>query len=302
MTTIESTAEQHPALDDVHPSSSGGSITLVIPPAAALVPARARQVGGLARVHPYWSGIASTPDLTTGASPNWGAGTVKSVVPASSVTFHRRSGSFQALSVKTGRTISGIGPHELAQSEELEADPFCVDFDLQGLNICWKDGPSYTPDYHAHNAVRGLVAGEIKAHASYFADPEYATIMTNAARTLSSVGIAFDKIDASALHENVVRRRNVRRAYGDRFTGFSPRQRDDVLAAIDRDGEVPLGRIHNILGNDPRVGQQIVHAFLCRRVLAYDLDLPVTPVTTVRAAPRASADYDIRAIRETEPA
>lgn len=302
MTTTQSTTDQPPALDDVHLAAAGGFVTLVIPPAATLVPARARQVGGLARIHPYWSGVASTPDVTTAVSPNWGAGTVESVIPASSVTFHRRRGSFQALSVKTGRTISGIGPHELAQSEELEVDPYCVDFDLQGLNVWWKDGPSYTPDYHAHHAIKGLVAGEVKAHASYFADPQYAPIMTNAARTFPAVGIAFDKVDASALHANVVRRRNVRRAYGDRFTTFSPAQRDNVLAAIDRDGEVPLGRIHNILGNDPRVGQQIVHALLCRRLLAYNLDLPVTAVTTVRAAPRVSAHYDIRAIRETEPA
>lgn len=283
-------------------SAEAFHLTLVVPPAATLAPQRVREVGGVSRIHPYWSGVSTVPDVTTGPAPAWGAGTVMSIAAASAVTFHRRSGSFQALSVKTGRTISGIGPHEMVQSEELEVDPIWVDFELQGLNVTWGDGPSYTPDFHGHHAGSGIVAGEVKAHRSYFENPEYAPIMSHAARTFPSVGIGFQKVDASLLHANVVRRSNVRRAYCDRFTEFSPAQSERVLDAIDSEGEVALGRIHNILGNDPRTSQQIVHALLCRRLLAYDLDLPVNAATTVRAAPRTEASYDIRAIHETEPA
>ena len=92
----------------------------------------------------------------------------------------------------------------------------------------------------------------------------------------------------------------MRRAYCDRFTAASADQRDTVCATIAREGEVPLGRIHRILSHDPRTAQQMVHALLCRRLLAYDLDQPVTPATTIRAAPRATNTINIRTIKVTE--
>lgn len=278
-----------------------GVVTLVIPPVATLAPARASRVGGVARVHPHWNGLTSEPAIAAGPVANWGPGVVTSFEPPLAITFHRRSGSFAGLSAKTGETMSGIGPHEQAQAEELEVDPVWSDFRLQGGVITWTDG-HYTFDFLAHHVVDGLVAGEVKADASWFLDPDYAVLMANAARTLAGVGIVFRKVHGGALHGNVVRRRNVRRAYCNRFTSVPDSRRQAVEAELADGREMRLGDVHRILGNDPRASQQLVDALMVNRVLTYDLDLPVHDDTVVRAAPPVGDHADIRNLELVEAA
>lgn len=277
------------------------TVTLVIPPAASLAPPRADRVGGVARIHPHWSALSTGPAIASGPAPNWGPGVVTSFDAPLAVTFHRRSGSFSALSAKTRETMSGLGPHEQAMAEELDTDPLYTDFRLQGGRIVWNTG-TYTFDFLAHHVEDGLVAGEVKADPSYFHAPGYSVLMANAERTLNAVGISFRKVDGNSLYGNVVHRRNVRRAYCDRFTTVTDDQRTTVEEALAACGEIPLGHLHNLLGNDARVAQQLVHALLACRVLAYDLDLPVNAGTIVRAAPKADNSPDIRHLELSEAA
>ncbi|MBC3941182.1 hypothetical protein [Sphingomonas albertensis] len=276
-------------------------IELTIPSAISCAPARASRIGGVARVHPYWSALATAPAVTDPA-PNWGPGEVTSVDTRSAVTFHRTTGSFQALSVKTGRMISGIGPYEQAQSEELEADPETVAYDLQGLKTAWVGGPSYLSDFHALHVTKGVVAGEVKADRSYFLEQSYAEIMANAKRTFAAVDITFEEKDGTSMFLNQVRRLNVRRAYCDRFHEASPAQTDRVRELVSADGGTTLGRIHSILANDPRTAQQLVHGLLCRRVLGYDLNTPTRSDTLVYAPAKPALWVDIRDIQRTEAA
>ena len=275
-------------------------VKLTIPNAISCAPARTWRIGGQHRVHPGFSSIVIGDSIATMQTPNWGLGAAKSVVTRSAVTFHRRMGSFQFLSVKTGRMMSGLGPYEQILSEELEADPNKVDYDLQGLLVDWNDGPTYLLDYHAHDAVLGLVAGEVKADPSYFIDPGYSPTMINAGRTLANVGVTFQKVDGATLVSNPIRRRNVRRAYCDRFTKVSKAQRGAVADLLARNEVVKLGEVHAILANDSRLAQLLVHALLCRRVLAYDLDLPLDRDTAVSAPVAATTRIDIRNLQLSE--
>lgn len=274
---------------------------LTVPSAISCAPARASRIGGVARVHPYWSALTTAPAVTEPA-PNWGPGEVTSVSKRSAVTFHRTMGSFQALSVKTGRMISGLGPYEQVQSEELEVSPEWVTYDLQGLETSWKAGGNYLCDYHGLHVTKGVTAGEVKADRSYFLDTSYAEIMTNAKRTFTAVDIAFEETDGTSMFRNQIRRMNVRRAYCDRFHEASPEQTNRVRELVSADGGTTLGRIHSILANDSRTAQQLVHGLLCRRVLAYDLDLPISTDTLVHAPAKPALWVDIRDIQRTEAA
>lgn len=295
MNIVSNAADRHTDLEE------NPAIELTIPSAISCAPARASRIGGVARVHPYWSALATAPAVTEPA-PNWGPGKVNSVDSRSAVTFHLTMGSFQGLSVKTGRMISGIGPYEQAEAEELEADPETVIYDLQGLQTAWDGGPTYLCDYHALHVTKGVVAGEVKADRSYFLEPSYAEIMVNAKRTFAAVDITFEEKDGTSMFRNQIRRMNVRRAYCDRFHDASPEQTDRVRELVSADGGTTLGRIHSILANDPRTAQQLVHGLLCRRVLGYDLNLPTRSDTLVYAPAKPALWVDIRNIQRSEAA
>lgn len=292
--------EEQDATDRI--ADDDGAILLQIPTSRQCAPTRSFIVGGVSRIRPGWSAVAEA-GIGAAEASHWQGGSVRSVTRPSAVTFHRRSGSFQTISARTGRTVSGIGPYELANFEELEVDPVWIDFDLQGLEYTLGDGSTYLSDFHGRHATLGIVAGEVKSHPSYLTDPAYAPTMA-AARTIShAVDITFHEITGSQLfgHARAERRFNVRRAFDDRFTTYRPHQENAVRDLLARSGEVAFSNVWSLLSNDPNVARQIANAMMCRRILKYDLDLPVRGDTVVTAPLEAEAGIDIRSIELNTP-
>jgi hypothetical protein len=216
------------------------------------------------------------------------------------VTFHQKKGSFAGLSRKARCVVSGIGPHEYAKWKDLETDPNIVSFLLQGLRSVWAEH-SYTCDWVAHDALAGLVAGEVKADQSYFHDPDYSITMCNAAEAFTAAKIDFRKETGPNIRGSSQRRRNVNSAFRDRFTHYDRTQEGLVRDRLSS-GDVALGELEEHLHKTPETARSIVHAMLCTRVLAFDLNLPVGPDTIVTAAPVPISRINIRAIDIAEAA
>ncbi|MBB5716248.1 hypothetical protein [Sphingomonas aerophila] len=292
--------DSHPATDG-DKAAEGGHVTVRIPPLVECLHPRVWQIGGKNRIHPLHRDVVEQATLVT-ASPDWGYGTLKSVDQPLRVTFHERAGTFADFSRKAGRTVSGRGPHEQANFEEMEVDPVWVNLALEGAVISWEAGGTYTPDFIGLHVDDGVVTGEVKADMSYFVDRNYAPIVANAERTCAAVGITFKKVVGTKLHGQVVRRQNVRRAFIDRFTHVPPSGVDAVANLLAAHGTAPLGRVEEVVAPGRANARGVVHALLCARGLSFDLNLPVTADTIVGPAPVQRHSADIRALELSEAA
>lgn len=287
---------------DAPPSDYPSTFTISIPDPRDCIPARARGIGGRNKVHPLYAGsLIDASPITSSAATPWTTISLESVEPDCAVTFNRRQSSFAGLSVKTGRMMSGLGPHELAIWRELEANPRWVEFDLQRIRTSWSDGHgshSYTGDWVAVDDDGLVHAGEMKASASYYADPAYSILMEEAASAYARVGITFSRDTGDGVRGGRRRQLNVGRAFGDRFTSVPEDRRDAVLATVEAaGGTAPLGEVEEAAHADPRVARAMVNAMMCARDVAYPLDGRLdrdTPVTRPRTPDTIP---DIRAIR-----
>lgn len=292
--------DSHPIIDTI-PADTGGHVTIRIPPHVECLHPRVWRVGGQNRIHPLHRDVVEQATALV-PTPAWGAGTLRSVDQPLRVTFHESAGTFAEFSRKAGRTVSGRGPHELANFEEMEVDPVWVDLNLEGAAISWAAGRSYTPDFIGLHVDDGVVAGEVKADASYFVDRKYALTIVNAERTCSALGIVFRKVVGTEMHARVVRRRNVRRAFIDRFTEVPPGGGDAVSDLLASHGPTALGCIEEVAAPGRADARAVVHALLCARRLSFDLNLPVTVDTVVGPAPVQRHAADIRALELSEAA
>lgn len=278
---------------DAHPPRSA-HVTPNPRPFLECLPGRSYWVGSDRRVHPSWSMWADKARAPAAAHDR-GPARIVSVEPSMAVTFHRkRQGSFAGLSRKTGALVSGLGPHEYAKWQDLETTPNIVTYSMQGIACIWDDH-RYTGDWVAHDAALGIVAGEVKADRSYFLDPTYAVTMTHAAAAFAAAGIEFRKETGPQIRGSGTRRLNVGQAFRDRFTAFSEHQEAKVRERLER-GAATMDEVERLIGNDPLVGRSVVHAMLCKRVLAFDLNLPVSSATVLTAAPVPSHAIDLQQI------
>ena len=288
-------ASEHSHPDDLP------SFTVTVPDPRNCAPARAAGVGGRNKNHPIYGGsLIDAAPITRSTAAAWTSITLASVEPECAVTFNKRQSSFAGYSTKTARMMSGLGPHELAVWRELEANPRWVDFDLQRIRTTWT-GPigshSYLGDYIAIDQDGLVHAGEMKASASYYADPAYHHLMEDATGAYARVGITF-RHTGDGMRGTPRRQLNVGRAFGDRFTTVPPKQRELVLEAIAANaGTAPLGLVEEKVNTDHRLARALVNAMLCARDISYPLDLRLdrdTPVTRPKAP---TIIPDIRAMR-----
>lgn len=276
--------------------------TVSIPDPRDCMPARAKGVGGRNKVHPLYGGcLVDAAPVTSTVATSWSKITVESVPPECAVTFNKRQSSFAGLSVKTGRMMSGLGPHEHAIWRELEAVPRWVDFDLQNIRTSWSDdrgGHFYTGDWVAVDHDGLVHAGEMKASASYYADPAYHILMEEAASAYARVGITFSRDTGDSIRGGQRRQLNVGRAFGDRFTAVPQDRREAVIRTVEASGgTATLGKVEEVAHDDPRVARAMVNAMLCAREVSYPLDARLdrdTPVTLPRTP---TTIVDIRAMR-----
>lgn len=276
--------------------------TVSIPDPRDCVPARTKGVGGRNKVHPlYGSSLVDASPITSSATTPWTTITLESVEPECAVTFNKRQSSFAGLSVKTGRMMSGLGPHEHATWRELEANPRWVDFDLQRVRTSWSDdhgGHSYTGDWVAVDEGGLVHAGEMKASASYYADPAYHILMEEAASAYARVGITFRRDTGDGVRGGQRRQLNVGRAFGDRFTSVPDGCREAVLETLDAGGgTAPLGKVEEVAHADGRVARSMVNAMMCARHVSYPLDVRLGRDTPVTRPNTPATITDIRAMR-----
>ena len=94
------------------------------------------------------------------------------------------------------------------------------------------------------------------------------------------------------------RQLNIGRAFGDRFTTISPKQRDAVLEAVEANGgTAPLSLLEEKVNPDQRVARAQVNAMLCARDISYPLDLRLDRDTPVTRPKVPTIIPDIRAMR-----
>lgn len=284
-------------------SSPITAAAIIVPDHTSLLPPRMYRLGGRAHQHPGYSLLSAFPGGWGFHAPAWEGSRVISTEPGCQVTFRKATSTFSFLSLKNGRTQSGEGPHEFGNAIEKEVDPFYVDYQLHGLRIHYEapDGPRfYTVDCVASTASGEIVAEEVKASISYFAEPSYAAHVKGAAGALGKVGITFSKVTGDDLQKAKRRNCNLKRAFSERFTSFSQAQVGRVTDIIIASGPsgAPMGKVEEALRVDPRLTRPMVNAMLCARHLSFNLGAPFQGDLPVHFAPQApTALPDIRAIQ-----
>lgn len=303
------TGEPHGEAAQVMQDGAATPFLVTVPDPLACMPAAQRRFGGRAHEHPVYAGPIASPAPITGSSDiTFRKATVESRPNAQFVSFHGTQSSFSSFSPKTGRLVSGLGPHEHAWRKELDVDPRWVDFEMQGLNVHLgadgdhdndddDDARGYRADWIAVDWDGVVHAGEIKADLSYFWDPDYAAKLTAVEGALGKIAINFHRVTGKAMRANSRRVLNIDRAYGDAFTTVTLAQADAINSALSNErNPVPLGRVEEAIGGTPASARAIVHAALCRRMLNYDLDGIVNRDTPVEAVRTPDVIIDIRSI------
>jgi hypothetical protein len=299
-------------------SNSDVSRTFIItmPDALACEPPAYRKFGGSAHVHlRYVSSVVDPSPITKGGTKRgtpgieatWWTVQINSTPNEQFATFHRTQSSHSSVAPKTGRLSSGLGPHERSWAMELEVDPYWVDYEMQGVTATFgrPDGSgsalsSYRPDWIAVDWHGTVHVGEIKAHHSYYLDPEYSGKLTDAGNAFASIDFRFRRATGDDQQKNVRRMLNISRAYGDAFTEINERHLEAIRNTIAEDGGITtVGRIEAAVGGHSAEARSITHAALCRRLITYDLDKRVDAAAIVTVPPTPPFITDIRAIDKT---
>jgi hypothetical protein len=295
---------------------TGRAFFITVPDALACEPPACRKFGGTAHVHPrYLSSVVDLSPLTRGTAKSgspgieatWRTARIGSMPNEQFATFHRTQSSHSSVAPKTGRLSSGLGPHERSWAMELEVDPYWVDYEMQGVAATFSgsDGSggalgSYRADWIAVDWHGTVHVGEIKAHHSYYLDPEYSGKLIDAGNAFASIDIRFRHATGDARQKNVRRMLNVSHAYGDAFTEINERHLAAIKDTIAEDGGITtVGRIEAAIGGHSAEARSITHAALCRRLITYDLDKRVDAAAIVTVPPTPPFITNIRAIDKT---
>lgn len=185
-----------------------------------------------------------------------------------------------------GRDVYAEGPFEGLYRSKLSTDCDTAEFQFQIGTITWmtRDGESrsFTFDGGRITSDEREVWFEIKAHRSYFADPQIADVLDAAERVLAGYNIELEKIDGSTLLDRVriqcvsevLRYRNV--PYD------SVRDVGRAVAVVQaHQGSAPLGAILDVLHASRRQATAMACAMLVRRAIGFRADSPLTSDTPV---------------------
>jgi hypothetical protein len=266
---------------------------------------RAFRTGGQYRLHPTSSIFARPPIALEDDPANWGPVTIRSVPAIVKTTFNRTLSTYSDLSIKARRTQTGDSQYEFSNYIDRESDHNTIEMQSHNMIMTWSSGSlehSYSPDGVALEADGTIVVDEAKASRSYFLEPHYRALMDRVAVDLAAVGMKLREYDGS--DPSLARRRyNAAKAFCERHTAFTPRQVDSVSNLLAKQPEgVPLGRIEEALKVHSSAARMVIHALLCHRKLAFDLNHQINRDTLVTAPRKPPADLpDIRAIHAHVP-
>lgn len=187
----------------------------------------------------------------------------------------------------TGRDVYGEGPFEGIYRSILSTDHDTAEFTFQIGTITWTtdDGEarSYTMDGGRVTVAGREIWFEVKAHATYFADPEVNATIDAAEAALASHDIFVERIDGSTLLDPV-RLLSVNDVLRHRNVGFTDHDVQRTLELIERHGGVaPFAAVVEILHSRPRQARAMACSMLIRRIIGFDVRLPVTGDTLVWA-------------------
>ena len=184
-----------------------------------------------------------------------------------------------------GADVYAEGPFEGIYRSVLTTDYQTAEFQFQVGAIYWttRNGEErrYTLDGGRITIDGREVWFEIKAHESYFHDPDVADVLDQAERELARHDIELDRVDGSTLLDEV-KLRIIKSIIRHRNVPFGERDVFNARAAIDGHGGIaPFGAVAEALGANRRQAEAMMSAMLIRRAIAFPVDRPVTPDTPV---------------------
>ncbi|NCQ21011.1 MAG: hypothetical protein GW768_07590 [Sphingomonadales bacterium] len=228
---------------------------------------------------------------------------IRSVIPSQAVTFHRKlQGSFSTLEPLGRRSLSGVGPNELAQVMRLTTSHTTIRFAMQSLVYELPDGTIYTADSHCLDSRVGVLVSELKTSASFFfTDPAYRATLAIIEDASAAANMTFLEETGKSVRGTPRRWKNVCFVYQHRFTGYSADREARVRAGLADGSLTTLGDLVPILGGKMQIALPRAAAMLCDRVIGFELDQRLTPDTPVFAVPIPHQDVDILKIDVTVP-
>ena len=264
-----------------------------------VLPPRARRPVG--RHHqPAFGSVTEIPPVARN-SPG-ALACVRSITPEPIVSFGRKRSTFIFLSAKTGTTQEGEGPWEYELAREFETNPLVSDYQMHGAQLKFDGaadgapGRRYRPDAVYWSFETGVTMAEVKATESWFGLPDVRGLADRAREALARVGITFAEVSGDALRADRRRAYNVARAFADRTTAVSDRQRGAVLSLL-AGGEAPFGRVAETLRVPAPGSLQALNSLMVRGHVSYDLSCRIDEDMEVVGAPARPADMpDIRRI------
>jgi hypothetical protein len=274
---------------------------LEIPNVHDCLPKAAKSIGGRNFYHPGARLLVkTTPEIIE--AEHFGRGTIKTVIPASAVTFHNKSQlTWSAYSAKMGQVFTGTGPHEMGYMMEQEADADVYAYTMRWVRYIWDAGKIFTPDIASATVKSKLVLSEVKASRSYFWPVEYRHTIFNAKRTADALGVEFRQLTGEDLYNRRQRYLNLSRIYDDRLAHFSAEDQDVVENELAKRPDTSLGKIQELISPHPRQARAKAHAMLCRRLIAFSFDAAITEDTLVRKPTEVSNPIDLSQLFLTEP-
>ena len=187
-----------------------------------------------------------------------------------------------------GRDVYAEGPYEGIYRSILTTDQDTAEFQFQIGTVTWttKKGEKRerTLDGGRIDASGREKWFELKAHESYFADPDIKASLEAVEEALAPHDIELERIDGSKLLEPV-RLRTVHDVLRHRNVPFDQiRDVNRALAAISREGgAAPVRLVAERLNTSPRQARAMLCAMLIRRAVVFAVDQPLTGDTVVRA-------------------
>lgn len=185
-----------------------------------------------------------------------------------------------------GCDVFGEGASEGIYRSILTTDQQTAEFQFQICTIHWstKDGEDrhYTFDGGRITADGRECWFEVKAHRSYFNDPDIADVLDLAERELARHDIELERIDGSKLLDPV-KLRTVNSVLRHRNVPFDKRDILNAHTVIDRHGGIaPFAKVAAALDTSRRRSEAMMSAMLIRRAIGFPVDRPLTPDTPIQ--------------------
>lgn len=228
---------------------------------------------------------------------------IRSVDPAQAITFHRKQqGSFSTLDPLGRRSLSGVGPNELAQVKRYTASHTTMQFAMQSLVYELPNGATYTADSHSFDSRVGVLVSELKTSASFFVtSPVYRANIAIVDDASAAAGFTFMRETGQSVRGSQRHWKNVCFIFQHRFTSYSFDREARVRTGLADGSLTTLGDLVPILGGKMQIALPRAAAMLCDRVLGFELGERLTPDTPVFAIPRPHHEIDILNIDVTVP-